>query len=208
MCFAPVRALSSWAQPGRPALRRAPLRSLRPARLGHRGDPAVASPTPRHHPSRVLTHPSLAVKPVPTAKSATSMSSWCAIHRVLPDDVPLSVCGRRPTTGSAGPSPSSWTATTTRCSPIHAHAGALRQHHHDASPTIRLPDQDRAPCTPARVSRQVPRTSYPSPTKRYRGTFSRLVGGPRIRQSPGGGTECTTGTDIEQNLDKDGPSNR
>ena len=32
---------------------------------------------------------SLAVKPAPTAKSATSMSSWCAIHRPLPDDVPL-----------------------------------------------------------------------------------------------------------------------
>jgi tellurite resistance protein TerC len=27
----------------------------------------------------------------------------------------------------------------------HAHAGALRQHHRDASPTTRVPDQDRAP---------------------------------------------------------------
>jgi tellurite resistance protein TerC len=32
---------------------------------------------------------------------------------------------------------------------IHAHAGALQKRHHDASPTSRLPDQDRAPHHPS-----------------------------------------------------------
>jgi hypothetical protein len=48
---------------------------------------------------------SLTVKPVPPASSATSMSIWCASHKPLPDAVRSSVRGRRPTSGSAGPSP-------------------------------------------------------------------------------------------------------
>ncbi|HUO69470.1 MAG TPA: hypothetical protein VMU39_01730 [Solirubrobacteraceae bacterium] len=68
----------------------------------------------------------------------------------------------------------------------HAHAGALRQHHHDASQKPSCQTGTAPLVTPARLSRQVPRTSDRSPTKRYRGNFNRLVGRPRIGRTPGG----------------------
>ena len=80
----------------------------------------------------------------------------------------------------------------------------LRQPHLDARPTTRLPTRTARLVTPARVSRQVPWTSDPSPTKRHRGTFDRLVGKPRIGQVPGGRCGVHTGTDIGQNFDKMG----
>jgi tellurite resistance protein TerC len=68
----------------------------------------------------------------------------------------------------------------------HAHAGALRQHHHDASPTTRLPDQDRAPrhnseSLAAGSSDERPISDEAAPRH-----LQPLGRGPRIGQSPGG----------------------